>query len=114
MVQKTRCILVDKKRGVFLGVKESIAFFSKLDPFGVPLAYAFENKIMADLFIESFLKDKDGEFETVEITAPIHYEKYIHYFDIIKSKKLNGIYDELLLDMHDNEITDSDKRKTLH
>lgn len=50
---KTKYIVINKEKGVFLGAYSGYAFFAKTDPVGIPKAFAFDTPDVAKLFIDT-------------------------------------------------------------
>lgn len=78
----TRYMIVEKERGVFLGMYSVFALFAKNEKFGITKAFCFENKEDAVTYIKEVLNDgEDMEFDVVVVECK---DKYIGVLEIIK------------------------------
>lgn len=77
-----RYMIVEKERGVFLGMYSVFALFAKDEKFGITKAFCFENKEDAVTYIKEVLNDGKGmEFDVVDVDCKY---KYIDVLEIIR------------------------------
>jgi len=76
-------IIVEKDRGVFLGLYSNSAIFSKIDPLESTKAYGFKNKDDAKTFIDKYLPHFSETVEYIDI--PTDQFIYVDAVDIIKA-----------------------------
>lgn len=89
-----RYIIVDEKRGVFLGAYKQYALFARNDMLGSTKAFSFTTHSEAEEYIENALAGyKDGVYAIIEIDAK---NKYVRVEDIVRQGY--GRYTHYLID----------------
>ena len=97
-MKKMMIIIVEKKRGIFLGSYDGVALFTTYDVFDNTTAYAFQSKEKAQEFIEKGMPQIKDTVEYLEI--PSTGTMYVSMLDIIKAG-----YPEHVEDMFSNMQT---------
>lgn len=76
-----RYMILEEKKGVFLGMYLSIPIYASDERLNAIKAYTFENRLMAEEFIKTDLTDNRLAFSVVEVEA---VGSYIHVAEIIR------------------------------
>jgi hypothetical protein len=91
---KKMIIIVEKKRGIFLGSYNGTALFTTYDVFGNTTAYAFQSKEKAQEFIEKGMPKLKDTVEYLEI--PSDGTMYVSMLDIIRAGYSEHVEDMFL------------------
>ena len=88
-----RYLIVEEKKGLFLGAYNKFAMFAENDSLGMTKAFSFASKLKAQRYIDSAFEKDDSVYKVIEIESN---HTYIKVEDVIRQGY--GEYTHYLMD----------------